>query len=330
VHAVNEVSLTLRRGEVLGIAGESGSGKSTLAFAMTRLLHPPGVITAGQVRYFPRDGDPLDVLRLPADELRRFRWTELAIVFQSAMNALNPVLSLRSQLTDVLAAHRSDMSHAERTKRMDELLAMVGIPADRAAAFPHELSGGMRQRAMIAIALSLEPDIVVMDEPTTALDVVMQREILAEIMRLRRELGFSIVFITHDLPLLVEIADTIAVMYAGRVVEAAPAHELYTSPRHPYSFGLLNSSPRLHGTRRELTGISGSPPDLRDQPGGCPFHPRCAYAMPECTTTDPPLAPSPVDPDSERHQVACLLYSDPASAPPRLPVPQPARPGGDG
>ena len=319
VRAVEDVTLSLYRGEVLGLAGESGSGKSTLAFAMNRLLRPPARITGGSVRYRSRSGQETDILRMTGEELRLFRWREVAIVFQSAMNALNPVLSIRAQILDTLRAHGRECSGDEGRAKVAELLGLVGISADRAGAYPHELSGGMRQRAMIAIALALEPEIIVMDEPTTALDVVMQRQILSVIMGLRRKLGFSVIFITHDLSLLLEMADRIAVMYAGRVVELATAPELYRRPRHPYSYGLLHSFPMLHGPRTELTGISGWPPDLRNAPPGCPFHPRCAHAQDLCSQRVPRLVrqPGSAGADSE---VACLLYEDGliGSLPPEL------------
>ena len=308
--AVRQVSLSLRRGQVLGIAGESGSGKSTLAYAVTRLLRPPGVIAGGRVRYHPRSGPAVDVLAMSDDQLRAFRWAELAIVFQSAINALNPVLNLRVQILDVLAAHRPEMRHQDRLDRMAELLKLVGISGDRAKAFPHELSGGMRQRAMIAIALALDPEIIILDEPTTALDVVMQRQILSEIMGLRSRLGFSVIFITHDLSLLIEVADEIAVMYAGRVVEQCRSEEIYKTPRHPYSYGLLNSFPLLHGPRQTLTGIMGFPPDMRSLPPGCPFHPRCEYVHEGCDRVRPPLRVSPAPGDTPDHVVACSLYDD--------------------
>lgn len=311
LHAVRDVDLLLRRGRVLGIAGESGSGKSTVAYTLTRILRPPGRVVAGEAHYRSRSGERVDVLSLTPDELRHFRWAELAIVFQSAMNALNPVLSLRAQVHDVLHAHRPQMTRQQRDERLSELLRLVGIPEDRRRAYPHELSGGMRQRAMIAVALALEPEVIVMDEPTTALDVVIQRQILSEIVALQERLRFSVVFITHDLSLLIEIADQIAVMYAGRVVELAPAQQLYRNPRHPYSRGLVHSFPRLHGPQVDVTGIPGSPPDLRELPTGCAFRPRCTVAIPRCAEHTPALRgtahPSPV------HLAACHVADDSAT-----------------
>ena len=307
--AVRQVSFSLRRGKVLGIAGESGSGKSTLAYAVTRLLRSPGVITGGSIKYHPREGEPVNVLSMTPQELRDFRWDELAIVFQSAMNALNPVLTIQTQILDVIAAHRPKMSRLERLQRMEELLQLVGISVDRAKAYPHELSGGMRQRTMIAIALALEPEVIILDEPTTALDVVMQRQILTKLMELRDRLGFSIIFITHDLSLLIEVADDIAVMYAGRIIESGESNEIYRTPRHPYSYGLLNSFPLLHGPRQMLTGIVGFPPDLRQLPSGCPFNPRCSFVHEGCTEFRPDLMASPVVGDAASPSVACSLYT---------------------
>ena len=277
--AVRDVSLDLRRGEVLGIAGESGCGKSTLAYALTRLLRPPARQTGGTITFHPATGPPVDLLALQGRELRRFRWTRISMVFQSAMNALNPVTSLRRQFDDIFRAHASQLDRAERVDRSRELLELVGIDPQRLRSFPHELSGGMRQRVMIAMALALDPEIVVMDEPTTALDVVVQREILDEIARLREELGFSIIFITHDLSLLLETSDRLAVMYAGRIVEHGPSEQLGASPAHPYTAGLLRSFPELHGPRRDLRGVPGGPPDLRRELVGCPFAPRCEHAF---------------------------------------------------
>jgi peptide/nickel transport system ATP-binding protein len=248
-------------------------------------------------------------------ELRGLRWNEIAVVLQSSMNALNPVLSIGTQFSDVLRAHRPDMSRADRRARSGQLLEMVGIPADRLSSYPHELSGGMRQRVMIATALALDPSVVIMDEPTTALDVVTQREILEELMTLRDRLGFAVLFISHDLSLLVEIADSIAVMYAGRLVERAGASAVFRAPRHPYSLGLLSSFPALHGPRQAMEGIPGSPPDLRDMPSGCPFHPRCGYAFDRCRS-DPP--PPLLELDAGTRAAACWLQDGREAVPAEL------------
>jgi peptide/nickel transport system permease protein len=305
VRAVNDVSLTVHRGEILGIAGESGSGKSTLARAVTRLLRPPAEIVSGEMTYTSRTGERIDIAGLPDRELRQFRWEEVSIVFQSAMNALNPVLTLGTQIDDVLRAHRPGMRKVQRAARVRELLGLVGISPDRAGAYPHELSGGMRQRAMIAMGLALDPEIVVMDEPTTALDVVIQRQVIETISRLKDTIGFSVIFITHDLSLLMELCDTIAIMYAGRIVELATADQLYQRPLHPYSKGLLGSFPTLTGPRRTLSGVPGYPPDMRLLPAGCSFQPRCPRAFGPCTDTPPRLL-RPDIPDPAN--VACLLY----------------------
>lgn len=287
--AVRGVSFELRRGEVLGIAGESGCGKSTLAYAVTRMLKAPARMTRGSITFRTRDGEEIDLLSLDDEGLRAFRWTRLSMVFQSAMNALNPVTSIGRQFDDIFRAHRPEMAKQARVERTRALLEMVGIDADRVGSYPHELSGGMRQRVVIAMALALEPEVVIMDEPTTALDVVVQREILDEVERLREELGFSVVFITHDLGLLLEISDRLAVMYAGEIIEYAPAEELARQAAHPYTQGLLRSFPDLTGARRELRGIPGSPPDLRGEVRGCAFAERCEHAFEPCRSTAPRL-----------------------------------------
>ena len=308
VHAVREVDLTLRRGEVLGLAGESGSGKSTLVYGATRLLPPPGVVSGGSVVYHPDDGAPVDVLRMTHAQLRAFRWDQLSIVFQGAMNSLNPVATIADQLTDVIEEHRPKSGKQERLARAAEMLNLVGIAKDRLGSYPHQLSGGMRQRVMIAMALALEPRVVIMDEPTTALDVVMQRQIMRQLVRLKRRLGFSVIFITHDLSLLAEFSDRIAIMYGGRIVEEASSADVYTDSLHPYSHGLLHSFPALHGPRRGLAGIPGSPPDLRAMPPGCAFAPRCPKAFDPCHTDVPPLARPGEAAGAEDRTVACWLH----------------------
>ena len=234
-------------------------------------------------------------------QLDAFRWQNIAIVFQSAMNALNPVMRIRDQLTDTMIHH--GLSKVEANERAVVLFDLVGIESARLDAYPHQLSGGMRQRAVIAIALALNPPILIMDEPTTALDVVVQKDILRQISTLREKLGFSILFITHDLSLLVEFSDKIAVMYAGEIVESAPARELFENPLHPYSIGLMNSFPSIKGEKQKLVGIPGSPPDLVAPPAGCKFHPRCPKAMAVCSSVKP--AQTKI---SAEHIVCCYLF----------------------
>ncbi|MGC9221804.1 MAG: ABC transporter ATP-binding protein [Solirubrobacteraceae bacterium] len=302
--AVDHVDIELARGETLGLAGESGSGKSTLALGLCRLLRPPAVVTSGNVIYrgsrVPPEG--VDLLELNSRQLRKLRWREISIVFQSAMNALNPVLRIREQLGDVLDAHLH-LGRGEKHQRLNTLVDLVGIPRERLSSYPHELSGGMRQRVMIAMALAVDPEVVIMDEPTTALDVVVQREILAQIVELQKQLHFAILFITHDLSLLLEIADRIAVMYAGKIVEVGAAERIHNHPGHPYTQGLLGSFPSVHGARRELAGIPGTPPDLSALPPGCPFVPRCPHATVECSAIDMCLKPVPGSDGS--HLSAC-------------------------
>ncbi|RRR98121.1 ABC transporter ATP-binding protein [Glycomyces terrestris] len=249
VTAVRGAALTLHRGEILGLAGESGCGKTTLAYAVNRLHRPPARIASGRITFHDRSGEDVDLLALDDRELRAFRWDKLSMVFQGAMNALNPVGTVRAQLADTLRAHRPRMGRKEIRERSEDVLRRVGVDPRRLGSYPHELSGGMRQRVMIAMAMLLEPQIMIMDEPTTALDVVVQRDILREIVRLRDELDFAVVFITHDLPLLLEIADRIAVMLEGEIVELDTADNLYRNAEHPYTKRLLGSFPSLSGER---------------------------------------------------------------------------------
>ena len=303
VRACDNVDLTIGRGEILGIAGESGCGKTTLANAVMQILRPPARVAGGQILF---QGE--DLVRKSREELRKFRWRNVSMVFQSAMNALNPVARVGDQFVDMMRAHER-VSKRDALKRAGELLELVGIDPRRVRAYPHELSGGMRQRVIIAMALALRPELVIMDEPTTALDVVVQREILQQVKTLQRELGFAVVFITHDLSLLVEIADRIAIMYAGEIVEEAPAGEIHRAPRHPYTIGLMQSFPPLHGPIVRMTGISGAPPDLAAPPDGCRFHPRCPHCRPEDAelyrrqTTERPVLREV----SPGHRAACHL-----------------------
>jgi peptide/nickel transport system ATP-binding protein len=308
VTACNQIDLQLRRGEILGVAGESGSGKSTLITALTRLQRPPAATTGGRIVLHDQ-GQDVDLVGLSEEELRRYRWNTVSIVLQSAMDALNPVLRLGAQFADVIRAHDPKLKTGDILDQTVELLAMVGIPADRVRSYPHELSGGMRQRAMIALALACRPKLVVMDEPTTAVDVVMQRRIVRQILRLRHRLGFAVIFVTHDLSLLLELADRIAIMYAGRIVEIGSAEEIYRRPKHPYTRGLRDSFPPLHAPLRTLTGIPGSPPNLLRLPAGCAFADRCRDVMDVCRHDRPQLLPV------DDQLAACHLYHGTAGRP---------------
>jgi len=320
VKAVENVSFTIAQGEVFGLAGESGCGKSTIAHTILRVLRPPAVITGGEILYKGVDVLKMDDMSLEeyrqkipaipdgkeiaasADIIEAFRWAETSMVFQSSMNSLNPVIRIVDQITDVLMKHEKLNTRQART-RAEELLEIVNIDKRRLDAYPHELSGGMRQRVVIAIALALSPSLMIMDEPTTALDVVVQKDILQQIEQLKKDLGFSILFITHDLSLMVEFSDRIGIMYAGEIVELAPAKEILTNALHPYTQGLLASFPSITGPRIELTGIPGSPPNLISPPKGCKFHPRCSYWDGIETSSSPPLKEI-----SPGHWVACTCH----------------------
>ncbi|HVM56066.1 MAG TPA: ABC transporter ATP-binding protein [Gaiellaceae bacterium] len=298
VVAVDRVDLVLSRGEFLGIVGESGCGKSTLLYAISRLLSPPAAIIGGEVLFHGRD-----MVTLAEDELRNIRWRQLSVVMQSAMNALNPVLTVGAQMADACRAH-SNMSSAEITARSREMLRLVSIDPIHLQSYPHQLSGGMRQRAMIAMALLFTPELVIMDEPTSALDVVAQRSLMVQIKELQEQLGFAVIFVTHDMSLVGHFSDRLMVMYAGQVVELGSTRQVFERPCHPYTGGLLEAFPSIHGPKVELLGIPGSPPDLARPPMGCRFSPRCPLAAERCGVVEPGQY------DVEGDLVRCFRYEN--------------------
>lgn len=300
VKAVRDVSFDLRPQESLALIGESGCGKTTLGLALIRLLVKTASITGGEIIY-RRDGATTQVLSLKEREMRHFRWRECAMVFQSALNAFNPVLRVWDQMYDTVRAH-DRMPKAKARRRAMELLRHVQLDPERVIdAYPHELSGGMRQRVLLAISLLLDPQIIILDEPTTALDILTQRTILDLLKRLKAELGFSMMFISHDLSIAAELADRVATMYAGAIVELGPVYDIFYRPAHPYTLGLIRAVPTVTGEFEDLISIPGSPPDLIDLPSGCKFHIRCPYATDRCRQEEPTL--QPYGPD---HAVACF------------------------
>jgi peptide/nickel transport system ATP-binding protein len=298
VRAVDRVSFTLERGEFLGIVGESGCGKSTLLFGIGQLLSPPGEVAGGTVTF-----RGLDMVRLAGDELRSMRWRDYSVVMQSAMNALNPMKSIGSQFDDTLKAHHT-LSPAEIAQRSAEVLGLVGIDAAHLDSYPYQLSGGMRQRAMIAMALLFTPQLVMMDEPTSALDVVAQRSLMTKIKELQRRFGFAVVFVTHDMSVVSRYSDRVMVMYAGQIAEKAATDAIFEHPLHPYTRGLMDAFPSVRGPRRPLLGIPGSPPDLARPPVGCRFAPRCPQVMPVCLRDKPEMY------RVDQAEVRCFLYSE--------------------
>jgi oligopeptide transport system ATP-binding protein len=297
VQAVNGIGYSLGEGETLGIVGESGCGKSVSVLSMMRLIpSPPGKITGGEVLFEGRD-----LLQMDMEEIRHVRGNRVAMVFQDPMTSLNPVLTIGRQVSEALELHMG-MDRAQAIKRSIELLEMVGIPqADqRIRDYPHQFSGGMRQRVMIAMALSCNPQILIADEPTTALDVTIQAQIVDLVKRLRDEIGMAVIWITHDLGVVAGLVDKVNVMYAGFIVEMGSVKDIYGRPRHPYTLGLLGSLPRLDDTGKRLTSIEGLPPDLVSPPPGCPFAPRCEFVLDRCLTENPPLESVGID-----HLAAC-------------------------
>jgi len=303
VHAVRDVSVDLKRGETLAIIGESGSGKTTLAVALIRLSPRSARIRDGQI-LFNGEREVLDVAALDNDELRRFRWSDCAMVFQAALNSFNPVLTIWDHFLDTARAHGPSRAGDVRA-RADELLGLVNLDAERVLrAYPHELSGGMKQRVLIALSLLLKPEIIILDEPTTALDILTQRSIIDLLRRLREQLGFSMIFISHDLSLAAELADDVVTMYAGTVVERANVDDLFYRARHPYSVGLLRAVPNVSGALGSVASIPGSPPDLIDLPPGCTYSPRCPFVIDECRKAEPAL----IAVDTPEHDARCIRW----------------------
>ncbi len=302
VKAVDDVSFAMKPGETLGLVGESGCGKTTTAFTITRLLPANGNIIDGYIKYkgktigekepeikgFMKDRKKRKLYKEREAMMAPIRWAEISMIFQSAMNAFNPVHKIGDQIVEAILAHEN-VTKEEAMERAKELFKLVGLPPGRVVGYPHEFSGGMRQRAMIAMALACSPSLLIADEPTTALDVIMQDRILAEIKRLQKKLGIAMIIITHDVSVVAETADKMLVMYAGKMMEYGEIGELFHKPAHPYTIGLLASFPSIKGERKKLKSIAGSPPDLVNPPTGCRFHPRCKYAKPICMEKEPPL-----------------------------------------
>ncbi|WP_345242275.1 ABC transporter ATP-binding protein [Pontibacillus salipaludis] len=301
VKAVDGVSFDIRPGETLGIVGESGSGKSITAMSIMRLIKDPGKIAKGDIMF---KGESL--LSKSNREMRAIRGDRISMVFQDPMTSLNPVFTVEKQMVETIRAHRN-VSKKQAVDRAVELLELVGIPSPRSRlkSYPHEFSGGMRQRVMIALALSCDPEVLIADEPTTALDVTIQAQILELLQRLQKELGMAIIMITHDLGVVAEVCERVMVMYAGKPVEFAHVHELFDHPKHPYTWGLIGSIPKIVKEKVRLEPIQGLPPDLRALPKGCSFAPRCKHAMDQCLEVDPALLE-----ESDNHHVRCLLYEE--------------------
>lgn len=300
VHAVNGVSFELRPGEFLGVVGESGSGKSVTMMSLLKLIPmPPGEIIGGSAMF---GGE--DLLQMKREALRKVRGGQIGFIFQDPMTSLNPVLTIGKQLSEPLILHRG-ASRKEAKKRAAELLELVGLPdaEQRLKSYPHELSGGMRQRVMIAMALACEPQVIIADEPTTALDVTIQAQIIETVRELREKLGTAVIWITHDLGVVAGLADRVIVMYGGEIVEQAPVGRLYAHPSHPYTEGLLESVPRLDQKGQELASIPGQPPSLYAEPVGCSFAPRCKYAFDRCLTENPVL--TEIGKPSDEHSIKC-------------------------
>lgn len=298
VSAVDNVSFELRRGESMGLVGESGCGKTSVATTLLRLLPENAVIKSGHIYL-----DGLDLVDLNEEKMRQVRWKKISMVFQAAMNALNPVYKVGDQIIEALENHNEVKTNQEARRRVEDLFRLVGLDPAMIDRYPHEYSGGMRQRAVIAMALACHPDVIVADEPTTALDVIVQDNLLREMIELQKQLNMSMIYISHDIAVIAEVTDSLGVMYAGKMVEYGETREVFARPKHPYAYLLLKSTPSITGPRRTLAPLEGEPPDLLDPPTGCRFHPRCPFATEKCVNEEPPLADI-----GGGHRVACWHY----------------------
>ncbi len=295
VSAVNDVSFDLKAGQAMGLVGESGCGKTTIAMALLRLSPDNAVIRQGQILL-----DGQDLLEVSEDQMRDIRWARISMVFQAAMNALDPVYRVGDQIIEALDRHQNNLSHEQKHQCVAELFKLVGIDSKMISRYPHEFSGGMRQRAVIAMALACNPSLIIADEPTTALDVIVQDQVLRELSRIQRTLNMSMIYISHDIAVIAEVADIIGIMYAGCMVEKANTHTIFHAPRHRYTKALLSTFPSIVGPKSELVALPGDPPDLLFPPPGCRFHPRCPHAIHRCRQDSPPF-----EPVGDGHWAAC-------------------------
>ena len=297
VKAVDGVSFSLPKGKCLGLAGESGSGKSSVAATIMRILPKNAQVLSGNIYL-----DGIDILKLSEEEFRQIRWVKVALVPQASMNAFDPVFTIGDQIAEAITTHKN-VSKEEALNRVRELFQLVGIDPSRINNYPHEFSGGMKQRAAIAMALANNPDVVILDEPTTALDVIVQAQVLSLLRSLKQKLNIGMILITHDLSIIADICDIVAIIYAGKIVEYGDIFRIYEKPLHPYTKGLLGAFPNIRAKKTRLSGIPGSPPNLANPPSGCRFHPRCPYAFDRCKVEEPQL--KEIEPG---HYVACHLY----------------------